>query len=382
MDQSTVYKESIRLLLQGSQKAIPFNIVLATLLALNLFYSSAPLLLITIWLFCIIMVSILRSIFCKRVINKGIDSKNFKPTLLKFTIFTLFMGIVWGACYLIFLPYIDNLQEFIIILVLGGMCAGAIASLSVYMPAYLAYILPMFLPVITYNYSLFNPDRAVLATMFLLFIFMLIISAKINKNLLHENFQLSYDKELLIDKLKDMTRTDVLTGLYNRRYFETSFPQLMNRAKRNKYFLTLISIDIDNFKLVNDTLGHPSGDRLLIGFALLLNKAFKRATDSVFRLGGDEFSVIIENQDLQETINVCEDINYQFKSDILNHGEYLQNKLTQEHSISLSMGVVHVSFDYQIESDNLIKKADQALYQAKNEGKNKIILTVLDDSGT
>lgn len=119
------------------------------------------------------------------------------------------------------LHHISILQEFIIILVLGGMSAGAIASLSVYLPAYYAYILPMFLPVITYNYLTFELDRAMLATMFLLFVLMLVTSARINNLLLNRVFRLSREKQVLIDDLHQLSITDSLTGLYNRRYFES-----------------------------------------------------------------------------------------------------------------------------------------------------------------
>lgn len=92
------------------------------------------------------------------------------------------------------------------------------------------------LPVIVYNYALLDVDRTMLATMFLIFIAMLIISAKINHRLLNENFRLFNEKELLINELKVMSITDSLSGLYNRRYFDNIFPQEFNRARRNQYF--------------------------------------------------------------------------------------------------------------------------------------------------
>ncbi len=293
---------------------------------------------------------------------------------MKFVILTFLTGCAWGAGYLMILPYLNEPHEYITILVLGGMCAGAIASLSMYMPAYLAYILPMFIPVIVYNYSFLSVDRTILATMFVLFIIMVIISASINRKLLDENFKLFSEKEKLIDELKVISRTDALTNLYNRRYFEALLPQELNRAKRNKYPLSLISIDIDNFKLVNDHNGHPSGDKLLINFAFLLNQTFKRSSDKVFRIGGDEFALIIVNQPVKKTVAVCKSINEQFKNQILKQSGEFKSDWLQTHQITLSIGIVNIHSNYGTNIEHVINTADKALYQAKQQGKNQIIL--------
>lgn len=273
------------LLVEGSLRAIPLNIILATLLAIDLVYNNVPALIIEAWIFGIVFISMVRSLFCWKIIKWGVEQNKIQSTLLKFFFLTFVMGSIWGACYFITLPYLNDLHEFIIILVFGGMCAGAIASLSVYLPAYYAYVFPMLIPVIIYNYALLDLDRTILATMFLIFIAMLIISAKINNRLLNQNFRLFNEKELLISELKVMTITDSLTGLYNRRYFDTLFPQEFNRARRNQYFLSLVSIDADNFKLINDNLGHPFGDKVLISIADLLKKYFVVQTIYCFGLG-------------------------------------------------------------------------------------------------
>ena len=102
-----------------------------------------PYLLVSIWFLAIIIVSLIRWAFCVEILKKMLyEGKSQQATLKRFTYLTLLMGMVWGSCYLITLPYITTLHEFIIILVFGGMSAGSIASLSVYMPAYYAYIYP------------------------------------------------------------------------------------------------------------------------------------------------------------------------------------------------------------------------------------------------
>ncbi|APF02693.1 diguanylate cyclase [Legionella pneumophila] len=373
MTSSKHYKENMTLLVEGSLRAIPLNIILATLLAIDLVYNNVPALIIEAWIFGIVFISMVRSLFCWKIIKWGVEQNKIQSTLLKFFFLTFVMGSIWGTCYFITLPYLNDLHEFIIILVFGGMCAGAIASLSVYLPAYYAYVFPMLIPVIIYNYALLDLDRTILATMFLIFIAMLIISARINNRLLNQNFRLFNEKELLISELKVMTITDSLTGLYNRRYFDTLFPQEFNRARRNQYFLSLVSIDADNFKLINDNLGHPFGDKVLISIADLLKKIFRRSNDILFRLGGDEFAIIIANQPIKDTISICQAIKNPFKTE----NNYGSNEQLLMSHVTLSIGIVYIHFESSASVEHAIIVADKALYQAKKNGKNQIVVKKL-----
>jgi diguanylate cyclase (GGDEF)-like protein len=370
-----IHKDSFIFLLNNSLRAIPFNILIASLLSIDLFFNGLSPLLISIWYFCITFLSLTRWYFTKIALQKNLYNKKTRSTLIKFFILTLLMGIAWGSCYLIFLPKLIQLQEFIIILVFGGLCAGSIASLSLFMPAYYAYIMPMFLPVIVYNYSLLDVDKTILATMFLLFIAMLSVIARVNKMLVNRTFVLSGQKEVLIHELEKISMTDSLTGLYNRRHFEEVIYEEFNRAKRNKQPLTLVSIDIDNFKLINDTFGHPFGDEFLISTANYLKINFQRANDIVFRLGGDEFAAIISNMSRKEILTLCNKLKENFKQ------EFISSKKARMHKahglfdkVTLSIGIAHIPFDSASGIESAVVAADEALYQAKEAGKNKIVL--------
>ncbi|MBN9226306.1 MULTISPECIES: GGDEF domain-containing protein [Legionella] len=362
-------------LLEGSKKAIPFNIILATLLAI-IIYHQVPFLLVSVWYVGILLISFIRCFFCCHIIKNKLYEVKKKYILITFFLLTLVMAIVWGSCYLISLPYVTELYEFIIILALGGMSAASIASLSVYLPSYYAYIFPMFLPVIIYNYMLLNMDRAILATMFFIFVVMLTIFAKINKKLSDKTLQLSQEKEALIYELQIMSITDPLTGLYNRRHFAMIFPHEFERAKRNRYPLNLIWMDIDNFKLINDNFGHPYGDKFLIDVGDLLNKVCRRANDTLFRLGGDEFAAILANQPLEEAISVCKTIKRLFKENLAHSHFNINERLILE-QVTLSMGVVNIHCDSSSNIETAISLADKALYQAKKNGKNQIIIEQL-----
>ncbi len=218
-----------------------------------------------------------------------------------------------------------------------------------------------------------NFDKAILATTFLLFIVMLIVTAKLNQKLAYQIYELSKQKEHLINELKVLSITDPLTGLYNRRRFEMVFKDECNRARRNKYPVNIVSIDIDNFKLVNDTFGHPYGDKLLICTAELLNASVRRSNDKVFRFGGDEFGAIIVNMTLPDVITLCTKIQKKFKSIRPPNEANAADVRAVFDKVTLSMGVAHIPYNSIPEMDNIEVTLDNALYQAKRAGKNKIV---------
>ena len=117
-------------------------------------------------------------------------------------------------------------------------------------------------------------------------------------------------KKLITAKiqLETLTRTDALTGLFNRRHFDEVLPQQMSSANRSDGVLALVIIDIDHFKSYNDTFGHPAGDVALIALANLLKVQMKRANDAVFRVGGEEFALLYQAKNEQAAVKIIENI--------------------------------------------------------------------------
>lgn len=380
-------KQTLTLLYRHSLRSVPFNMIVASLLAIDLWYRSMPESMILIWYFLIVFISLIRLLNSKIKLKTDILPTTIKKDTYIFCALTFLMGLAWGSSYFIFIVNINKLQEFIILLVLGGMCAGALASLSIYLPAYYAYILPMFVPIIVYNFYSWEIDRTVMAALFCLFILMLMITARLNNNLMLQNFKLEKEKDWLIKKLSEtnvnleesndklllsieevrlMSITDALTGLYNRRHFNTVLHHELDRAKRNGHKLNLVLMDIDNFKYINDTFGHPYGDEFLIAIASCLKTSLRRSDDILFRLGGDEFAAILTHLTAEEALHVCSQIQKQFKEDIKNE------------NVSLSMGILCVEPTCHASVKQIIARADEALYEAKRKGKKQISIIVLD----
>ena len=163
------------------------------------------------------------------------------------------------------------------------------------------------------------------------------------------------------ERLRRLAYHDVLTGLPNRQLFNDRLSQALKYADRNKSRLALFFIDLDRFKNVNDTLGHSVGDKVLQLTAERLNK-HTRQTDTLSRLGGDEFTIII--QDIHEnfdTVRVAEKVIKAFQTPLVIDG--------QELFMTPSIGIAMFPEDAK-SSEELIKFADTAMYRAKELGGN------------
>lgn len=178
------------------------------------------------------------------------------------------------------------------------------------------------------------------------------------------------EKELKIInvKLHKLSITDQLTGLYNRRYFEDIFNRELQKSKRAKSYLNVILFDIDYFKKLNDTYGHDMGDKALKALANCLKKNIKRGTDYIFRIGGEEFAIIVTNEDLENLLNITKILQREIeKLAIINEHSTVSKYLT------ISGGIISLIPSFEDTIDTIMKKADERLYEAKEQGRNRFI---------
>ena len=161
-------------------------------------------------------------------------------------------------------------------------------------------------------------------------------------------------------KLKKISITDHLTGLYNRPKIEKTMRKEVSRHNRSRMPLSIIMMDIDHFKSINDTYGHAIGDEVLIEIATIL-KAYTRKTDTVGRWGGEEFVIICPDTDSTGAIRLAEKIRKAIEEQTIKaHGK-----------TSASFGVTQ--FTDKDDPSSLLVRADKALYDAKKRGRNKIV---------
>lgn len=163
-------------------------------------------------------------------------------------------------------------------------------------------------------------------------------------------------------RLEFLAQNDTLTHLMNRRAFNERLEEFHLLSKRNKEPLSLLFFDMDNFKNINDTFGHHAGDQVLKRMAELLH-AHLRQTDLIARWGGEEFIVGLINTDIDDARSIGEKLRHALEED-------LQLKQLANAPVTASFGITKCQYDEAL--DSALIRADQAMYQAKEEGKNRV----------
>lgn len=196
------------------------------------------------------------------------------------------------------------------------------------------------------------------------------ISAVLREKLLQQGVSFRWKDDLLqrlinLEKencnLKSLSVTDELTGLYNKRFFNRQLNIEITRTRRTGESFCLIFIDLDNFKIVNDTLGHTKGDEFLVKACRQINSQI-RPTDFACRFGGDEFAIIMPATSLRDGIAIA----------LRRHELIEQIAKEMQLPVSSSIGVDEFNASNRLDAQEFLHSVDQLLYQAKKTGKGKV----------
>ncbi len=208
----------------------------------------------------------------------------------------------------------------------------------------------------------------------LIFLFVLYSMHKIKENhmISVRNLELARlnDKlEEAVSELEAVSIKDALTGIYNRRYFNMVLKDYLQLAKRGNSYISILMIDVDDFKSINDEYGHVFGDYFLTAFAKKIQEIIPRSTDFCARFGGDEFAVVLNDTDLEGARTVADKI---FKA-VKHIRVEFQNEIVVVESL-VCIGVYSLKPEKEVSMEAFVSSADEALYEAKRTGKNKIIV--------
>jgi len=249
-----------------------------------------------------------------------------------------------------------------LIMVSLGFSAGSVSAFHQLKWAPPIFITSSMIPQIIYFLSLQSKSNIVVAAMLTItIIFMSIISMKQHKNWIR-TLALSFELQVAKNEAERIARIDILTGIYNRRAFYEMAPKYIAAAKRSNRPLSVVMLDIDHFKSINDTYGHAVGDIVLVSIANMIKHEI-RESDIVGRLGGEEFVILLPDSDRDGAFKIVERLRQKVQS--MNFPGY-------DFNVTSSFGIVLNTAHESI--DRLLKNADSALYDAKNRGRNQTIV--------
>jgi diguanylate cyclase (GGDEF)-like protein len=176
------------------------------------------------------------------------------------------------------------------------------------------------------------------------------------------------EKSLLFDKIQKISQHDGLTGLYNHRVFQERLQQEISRRTRTQKPLSLMMLDIDHFKQYNDNYGHQAGDAVLKELSKIIETQSRcHSIDTCCRYGGEEFAVIMPELELQQAVSVARRLQKAVENAV-----FVLKDTKLESKVTISVGVASVAGDEETTSEELIKKADDALYLSKRNGRNQV----------
>ncbi|KGE04679.1 putative bifunctional diguanylate cyclase/phosphodiesterase [Pseudohaliea rubra] len=277
-------------------------------------------------------------------------------------------GLVWGAGGFLLFTAENSYSLSLLAFIIAGMCAGAVVSLAAFIEASLPFLALCILPFAARLFAEGSMEAVQLGIIALLYLgFMAMVTRRVHDTLTR-GFEMSHLRQRAEATVERQALYDDLTGLPNRRLLSDRLRQARARALRRGNRAAVLFLDLDNFKRINDSLGHSTGDAVLQAIAGRLREAL-RETDTASRLGGDEFVVLLTelngsvDEVIQDTHNTAERIRVSIAEPITVKG-------TQLH-LSSSIGVSLFPSDSN-DIEDLLRHADTAMYQAKDGGRNAV----------
>lgn len=168
-------------------------------------------------------------------------------------------------------------------------------------------------------------------------------------------------------KLEQLSVTDELSGLFNRRYFKELIPNEIQRALRSKSVISFIALDLDHFKSVNDQFGHSKGDEAIVLVSTVITKLCRRAGDFAFRMGGEEFLIVVTDSTKGKSLELAEKIRQEIETISITC-----DSVNTVHRLTTSIGVTSCVPSIGNTAEYYLEKADLALYKAKQSGRNRV----------
>lgn len=275
-------------------------------------------------------------------------------------------ALAWGVlCAIAMVMPVFSSISLVLLLSTAGLCGGGVASLVPSRSLTIGLIIGFLLPLIV-TLIFFKSHEISILLVFIIFGLGLLFVTRVQYKEYWKGLNSIFLAKQQAEELKLLNTIDSLTGLKNRAFFDERFGLEIKKAARAQSSLTILLIDIDHFKIINDDYGHLAGDECLKQFSFMLKKQIKREVDVVARYGGEEFVVILHDTSKENAIKIAEKIRSEIELLVLNYK-------SQEIMVTVSIGISSSIPKIKESKEAFFEKADIALYQAKNGGRNQVV---------
>ena len=355
-----VRADKLRLLFRQSFPALFISYATALLLAWMLWGHTGETALLA-WLGALALATVIRLSVFLSYFRMRVRGANVLRLERPYAISLMVSSLTWGIGALLVMPADSLLHQAITLFILIGMAGGAVAVYSARFPMVVAAMAAVLLPGTLWLYLQPAREQIGLAVGASLFMLAMLRTAKVLAEALQGNFQLRHELSAAHAVAEEQARTDPLTGLANRRAFLDHGEQIIRYCERHGLSLHVIVMDVDNFKTINDTLGHSAGDAVLRDVSDTIRRLFRRS-DVCGRIGGEEFAVVLPHTSERDAVAIAEKVRNTIADTDVAWGN-------QRLKVTVSIGVADAGFDLGA----LLARADKAMYRAKEQGRNQVV---------
>jgi len=360
-----IFTSIIQQLYRSAATGIIANGILGIILVWSL-WSNLPQFIALIWLGTNLVLNFLRLLITIYVLKLDlINEQSWKRWATTHMVLVGITSSLWGSAAFLF--YIEGRIEFQVFfaLIVVGMASASLPMIAIYLPSYIAYFLPSIIPLM----GVFIAEGDKLHVRMAILVGIYIITMLTTARLYYARIIESTNARMQLDLL---AHVDALTGLPNRRAYDKLLEKEWRRMKRTRQPLSLLVIDVDFFKIYNDTFGHQAGDDCLVQIARTIEDVFRRSGDFVARLGGEEFVALVP---VTESVAAAE-LAEHARQAVFSLG--IPHPNPENESVSISIGLSTTIPNDTLSASALFDSADKALYAAKEAGRNRVCVSTLE----
>jgi diguanylate cyclase (GGDEF)-like protein len=332
---------------------------------IGIFMKYIPMVILAVWLGLQILLALYR-FYNAKMFKKYLEENN-KDNIIKnemyFIISNIFQAFMWTTTSILSLVYAPQPYELVVFVMIIGIITAAALSMSSLYKAYLIFFFSMIIPQIIILLYVGEHYHFSLVILTLIYIPATILLSKAIYNNRLSSIQAHDDLEKSANKLHQLSITDELTSIYNRRYFFNVSQDLINAAVRERKLTSLLMIDIDYFKKINDTYGHHAGDFILFSVVKEIEEIMRKS-DVFARIGGEEFTILLNNTSLYGAKVIADKIRKTIEDKV-----FMYKDVAIGITVSIGISVLN---EENTSIESLYKQADKQLYIAKESGRNRV----------
>lgn len=313
------------------------------------------------WLGALVLSSALRLVmymYYFRAKPKGVDILVWERP---YAITLAFSSLVWGLGAVWLMPQQQAVEQFIILFFVVGLVGAIAFTYSAHRGMTLIAMLSVMLPSTVWLVLQPGHIASGLAIAACIFLVGALRCSRLLANAIQASSKKSHELKRANAVAQRMARTDVLTGIPNRRSFMEMGEQMSRLCRRQASPLSALLIDVDHFKSINDTYGHGAGDLVLQRVGALLDQQFREA-DLCGRIGGEEFAVLLADTDSRTAASVAEKLRRSVANEFI---------LWKSHTLQVTVSIGVATHSHNL--GTLLQGADAAMYEAKNSGRNRVV---------